>query len=80
MAADLKTAIAAARASDWEAAHSYTQANQGEMLADWLHAILHKMEPDETNARYWYGRCGRSYEDFDDAGAELDALETAAEA
>lgn len=74
---DLNTAIAAARAGNWDEAHQLAQAHEGERLADWLHAILHKMEPDPGNARYWYSRCGRSYAAFDDAEAELTALQEA---
>lgn len=72
---DLKAAVGAARDGDWDEAHRLAQAHEGERLADWLHGILHKMEPDPGNARYWYARCGRSYAEYDDAHAELDALQ-----
>jgi hypothetical protein len=77
MAKDRTSLIAgvdAALGGDWDTAHETAQAHQGEANADWLHAILHKIEPDPANARYWYGRCGRSYDDYADANEELRAL------
>ena len=48
-------------------------------LACWIHAILHKMEGDAGNSRYWYGRAGdRRYEDYSDPKAELEAARTTA--
>ena len=44
-------------------------------LAYWIHAVLHKMEPDEGNSRYWYARARRLYEEYDDPMAELRAIE-----
>ncbi len=42
--------------------------------ACWIHAVLHKIEGDEENSRYWYRRCDASYEDFSDANEELNAI------
>ena len=58
----------------WNKAHQTAQSLEGEQMADWLHAILHKIEGDEANARYWYRRAGQSYEAWDDPMAELQAL------
>ena len=30
----------------------------------WIHAVLHKIEGDASNARYWYRLAGQSYEAF----------------
>jgi hypothetical protein len=27
----------------------------------WIHAYLHRKEPDIWNAKYWYRRCGKPY-------------------
>jgi hypothetical protein len=43
-------------------------------IADWLHAVLHKIEGDDGNARYWYRRTPHSFEDFTDTNAELAAI------
>jgi hypothetical protein len=37
----------------------------------WIHAVLHKIEGDDANSRYWYRRAGQTYEAFSDANAEL---------
>lgn len=80
--ARLKAAVSNARTSSsagtrdgtWDDAHDMAQALEGEPLADWLHAILHKIEGDDGNARYWYGRCGKRFEAFSDPATELAAL------
>ena len=66
-----------AKAGEWEAAHEIAQAHEGEPHADWLHAILHKIEGDAGNSRYWYSRTDKTYEEFADPQAELDALKAA---
>jgi hypothetical protein len=42
----------------WERAHEAAQKRDDDAGA-WVHAYLHRMEGDEENARYWYGRAGR---------------------
>lgn len=70
----LHTAIDAALAGEWDAAHRIVQ-DSADPLACWIHAILHKIEGDAWNSRYWYGRCGgRRYEDFSDPQSELQAV------
>jgi hypothetical protein len=56
---ELLAAVDRALAGDWQAAHAVAQEHEGETLADWLHAVAHRMEGDVANARYWYRRCGR---------------------
>ena len=64
-------AIDAALAGEWEHAHRIVQ-EMNDPLACWIHAILHKIEGDLWNSRYWYGRTGRwRYEEQPDARAEL---------
>ena len=75
-AEELIRAAELARAGDWEGAHRIVQARE-ERTACWLHALLHKIEGDETNSRYWYARAGRTYEEFDDPAAELVAVREA---
>lgn len=43
---------------DWHAAHAIVQ-DDGGTDAAWVHAYLHRKEPDPSNARYWYGRAGQ---------------------
>jgi hypothetical protein len=52
-------AVELALRGDWQGAHEIAQAHEGDDVADWIHAVAHRMEGDLGNARYWYGRCGR---------------------
>ena len=57
--ARLLEAVDLALAGDWQAAHLIAQDHEGERLANWIHAVVHRMEGDDANAGYWYHRCGR---------------------
>lgn len=71
MASQHEIAIEAALTDEWDRAHRLIQ-EMNDPLAYWVHAILHKIEGDVENSRYWYGRTnGRHYEDFADVRAEL---------
>lgn len=72
--ADLLKAVDAALAGDWDAAHKLAQRHEGSPVADWLHAVLHKIEGDASNARYWYARTHLDYERFPDPKVELRAI------
>ncbi len=71
---ELISAIDLAIAGDWEAAHKATQQLSGDATADWLHAVLHKIEGDHDNSRHWYRRISHEFEEFDDPKAELAAI------
>lgn len=45
--------------SDWDAAHKLVQQDEGEPRHDWVHAYLHRVEGDLSNAGYWYRRAGK---------------------
>jgi hypothetical protein len=59
LTAELRRAVEMALAGDWQAAHLVAQDHEESGLANWLHAVVHRMEGDLANARYWYRRCGR---------------------
>ena len=40
---------------NWDGAHKIVQ-DMGHRLAYWIHAYLHRKEPDLDNAAYWYYR------------------------
>ena len=42
----------------WDAAHALVQADSTADAA-WVHAHLHRIEGDLSNASYWYRRAGR---------------------
>jgi len=68
---DVIRAVDLALAGKWDEAHRIAQAHEGDATADWLHAVLHKIEGDADNARYWYRRTSHAYEDYADPQAEL---------
>lgn len=72
--AELITGVDKAKAGEWEAAHSIAQSLEGDADADWFHAILHKIEGDASNSRYWYAKTDKTYDAYPDAQTELDAL------
>ena len=43
---------------DWEAAHGIAQDIETPM-GSWLHALMHLIEGDLGNARYWFVEAGR---------------------
>ena len=43
----------------WEAVHELCQQHEGETLFDAAHALCHRIEGDNGNARYWYRRAGK---------------------
>ncbi len=60
---------------EWDAAHKIVQAFEDDSDACWIHAVLHKIEGDAGNSRYWYRRSGgQAYEAFADPKAELTAI------
>ncbi|MBM4012705.1 MAG: hypothetical protein FJ286_15265 [Planctomycetes bacterium] len=71
---ELLRGVELALAGDWDAAHDLAQRHEGDVTADWLHAVLHKLEGDTGNARYWYRRCGRLDRAGDDPATELEAI------
>lgn len=74
MRTDLHDAINAALAGEWDRAHKIVQRDEIDPLACWIHAVLHKIEGDAGNSRYWYARTAHSYQDFADPQKELAAI------
>jgi hypothetical protein len=70
----LLKAVQLAQAGHWEASHLIVQ-DETHSTACWIHAVLHKIEGDEGNSRYWYARCNTGFEDFAQTSQELDAIE-----
>lgn len=71
---ELMTALDYALAGRWSEAHQIVQCYEDSPVACWLHAVLHKIEGDANNARYWYARTHMDYERFPDAKVELRAI------
>jgi hypothetical protein len=66
----LKTAINLSLSGDWNAAHQIVQEYK-DPISSWIHGVLHKIEGDEFNSRYWYARTSAEYEDFHSVKDEL---------
>jgi hypothetical protein len=43
---------------DWDAAHKIVQ-DESDANAAWVHAYLHRVEGDLSNAGYWYRQAGQ---------------------
>jgi hypothetical protein len=69
----LNTAIRHLQRGDFQKAHAIVQNDNTEMGC-WAHGIVHMLEGDLGNARYWYRRAGRPFPRERDASAEIDAL------
>jgi Tfp pilus assembly protein PilF len=72
--AQLRKALGQLLAGDWQAAHEIVQRDEESALACWAHGIVHIMEGDLPNARYWYRQAARSFPSKPDAAAEVRAL------
>ena len=72
----LDTAIAHLRNGDWQRAHDLVQHDESP-LGCWAHGIVHMIEGDIGNARYWYRRAHRSFPATPEATVELETLASA---
>ena len=71
MQKDLLQAIDFAGAGQWNAAHELVQQYERDTTAAWIHAVLHKIEGDQVNSRYWYRRARKLEHVSDEAKGEL---------
>jgi hypothetical protein len=74
-AARLREAVAHARGGDWHSAHLIAQDYEQDGDASWIHAVVHRMEGDLANARYWYRRCRRDLRESVSVQDELRQIE-----
>jgi Flp pilus assembly protein TadD len=71
---ELAKAVALLRRGDWEAAHRIVQQDEDSPLACWAHGIVHLMEGDTSNARYWYREAKRELPRDPSVADEIAAL------
>lgn len=71
---ELAKALGLLRKGDWEAAHRIVQKDEESPLACWAHGIVHLMEGDISNARYWYREAKRDFPRAPSIAEEIDAL------
>ena len=73
----LRDAVAQLEKGDWQAAHAIVQKDEESPLSCWAHGIVHVMEGDLANARYWYGAAKRAFPKDYSVRAEIAALKDA---
>ena len=71
---DLRQAVSHLEKGDWQAAHAIVQEDEDSRLFCWAHGIVHIMEGDRSNARYWYRKAGRPFDKDTAAPEEINAL------
>lgn len=68
-------ALSLAASGNWDGAHQIVQDDPSPEAA-WVHAHLHRVEGDLSNAGYWYRRAGKPVA-TGDLGEERNAIEKA---
>lgn len=61
MQAQHRAAVEHLSRGDWQAAHVIVQ-DMEDPVAYWIHAVVHRVEGDLDNARYWYRRAKREFD------------------
>jgi hypothetical protein len=72
----LAEAIELLAAGAWQPAHEIVQRDES-ALGAWLHGIVHTLEGDLDNARYWYRRADRVFPGPGAVGDEIAAARRA---
>ena len=72
-------AVSHLEAGDWQAAHVIVQ-KDSTTLGCWAHGIVHLVEGDLGNARYWYRRASRPFPKDRDVDREVAELAAALKA
>ena len=74
--AALSRAVDHLAAGDWQQAHTIVQKDES-TLAAWLHGIVHTIEGDLDNARYWYRKACREFPGAEAVAAAITAARAA---
>jgi hypothetical protein len=69
----LTRAVRHLEAGEWQAAHALVQ-KDASLLGCWAHGLVHLIEGDLENAKYWYRRARRPLPHGNTAAAEIAAL------
>ena len=73
----LEKALEFLEAGAWQQAHEIVQGERSN-LAAWLHGIVHTLEGDLDNARYWYEKARREFPGSDAVKQEIAAARKSA--
>ena len=71
---DLERAVDLLATDNWQAAHEIVQQDEESPLACWAHGIVHILEGDISNARYWYRQAKRPFPREPSVENEIQAL------
>lgn len=74
-----RRAIAHLRRREWQKAHELVMDLEGP-LAFHIHGLVHRLEGDTENARYWYRQAAVPFSRSLRLAAELEAIESALKA
>jgi len=69
-----RQALAHLRKQEWDKAHRVVM-QMHDKLAYRIHGLLHRIEGDLDNARYWYDRAGAPFNESEDVGKEIENIE-----
>ena len=73
----LRSAVALLERGDWQGAHEIVQKDEESSLFCWAHGIVHVLEGDLPNARYWYREAKREFPRDYSVADEIAALKQA---
>ncbi len=68
-----RQALAHLRRKDWDKAHAIVMGMR-DQLAFRIHGLLHRIEGDLDNARYWYDRSGVPFGESKSAASEIEEI------
>ena len=71
---ELEQAVELLARGSWQAAHEIVQRDEQSPLSCWAHGIVHILEGDIPNARYWYRQAKRPFPREPSVENEIQAL------
>ena len=71
---ELEQAVELLARGNWQGAHEIVQQDEESPLSCWAHGIVHILEGDISNARYWYRQAKRPFPREPSVENEIQAL------
>src|SRR5712691_3908874 len=70
---DHRRALACLKRRDWDKAHAIVM-EMRDKLAFRIHGLVHRIEGDSENARYWYDRAGVRFSKSKTSSSEIEEI------
>ena len=70
---EIERAVEMLERGDWQGAHEIVQEDSSQ-ISCWAHGIVHMLEGDTSNARYWYRQAKRPFPREASAAKEIESL------